>query len=104
MAQSTNQMTLAMKAIIRNDLEAFTHLYKGKEDIQYSFTDNSGYHSIISLICQYDSQKNLKIFLYKYLMKQLLLILLSNPHMTMKLLKKEFATGFVLIWIWISLN
>lgn len=67
MSQTSNEMTLAMKAIIRNDLEAFTHFYKGKDDILITFNDNSGFHSIVSLICQCDSQKIFKPILIQIL-------------------------------------
>lgn len=51
------QMTPAMKAIKHLDLEAFTNYYKGKDDIIANYTDESGYHSIISMICQLDRYK-----------------------------------------------
>lgn len=67
MAGTPNQMPLIMKAIVKHDLEAFTNLYKGKEDLLLSYTINSSYYSIVSLICHLDSHKVFKNILIQIL-------------------------------------
>ena len=49
-----SQCTVAMRAVINHNVQALEVLYRGKEDIIPSFYDRSGFHSLISLICETD--------------------------------------------------
>lgn len=54
------QGTAAMRAVINHNVEALEVLYRGKEDITPCFTDRSGFHSLVSLICETDVRKIFK--------------------------------------------
>lgn len=70
--RDTSQMTVSMKAVIFHNAEALAAIYNGKDDILAHYIDSTGFHSLISLICETD-QKN-KTF------KQVLIKILNDAQ------------------------
>ena len=54
------QGTASMRAVINHNVDALEVLYRGKEDITPSFIDRSGFHSLVSLVCETDVRKIFK--------------------------------------------
>lgn len=61
------EMSLSMRAVFAHNPRSLEVLYSGKDDILYTSCDSTGVHSLISVICDFDSNYSFKPMLLRIL-------------------------------------